>query len=289
MSSPVQPAPFLSRSLALYYANGLATLVAANVFVYALVILREQYSNSHVLTGLLVFGVFGPSLLFGLWAGSLLDRTNRKMVLSVGQAVFGAISVLLAFLLWRDTLSTASATIVLPILSFAAGTAQSFVIPARLSLLGGLTTQDRIGNATLLLNVLVVGSFGAAPALAGWMRQTLPFSTIFLVTGLLFGVALFLLAFVDVSSGPTGAQSSAGRGIRDGLQFVVRRGVILELLVLTFFGLLMVGPIQTLVPNFARTELALGELHRGQLLGMLGLGLLVGGVFAAFLRNRPKG
>ena len=278
------------RSLLYYYLNALATLVAANMFVYGLVILRERFSDSHNFTSVLFFGVYGPSLVISLYAGSLLDRINRKGILVVGQAVFALLTIVLGLLLWSERLNPGNALVLLPLLAFGAGIAQSFVIPARLALLGNLTSQERIGGATLILNILVIAGFGVAPALAGWVRQRFPFHTLFFVTSGLFLGAILLLMLVRPSPvTPRSDKHNVYKSLAEGFRFILRKATVFELLVLTFFGLLMVGPIQTLIPNFAKLELDLDEFGRGLVLGMLGAGLLVGGIVAGFVRNRRRG
>ena len=277
-------------SLIYYYLNALVTLIAGNMFVYGLVILRERFSDSHLFTSVLFFGVYGPSLILSLYAGSLLDRISRKGILLGGQAVFGILVGILGWLLLEQKLTSDNAVVWLPLLSFGAGIAQSFVIPARLALLGNLTTQERIGGATLLLNILVIAGFGAAPALAGWIRQRFAFHILFFATAAFFAAAIVLLALVRPRlSVPSIGRHEVFRSLAEGFRFILQREVVFELLVLTFFGLLMVGPIQTLIPQFARFELALDEVGRGLVLGMLGAGLLIGGIVAAFVRKRKRG
>ncbi|MFO1524753.1 MAG: hypothetical protein U1F16_02135 [Turneriella sp.] len=75
-----------------------------------------------------------------------------------------------------------------------------------------------------------------------------------------------------------------------GLRYVRREPLIISLLVATYIGLFLVGPLlQVLLPEYSRSRLNLGEAERGSLMTVLGVGLLAGGGLAQFLPTPWRG
>lgn len=276
------------RSLAAYYTNSFVTLLGANMFVYALVIYAEHLGSSKAFRGLIFFGVFAPSMILTLHAGTILDRLSRKAILFVSQLSFTILIFVLAALIYAGQLTLATAWI-LPVISFGAGISLSYQIPARFATLGGLVPQEKISGATIFLNVLVIVGFGVAPLLAGHIKQRYDWDVLFFSCGAIFLLGSLVLQLVTLVRRGVGVPLGNVEAFRLGMAFIKRSGTIFEMLFLTFVGQIMVGPIQVLLPEFAAVELQLSESARGEFLSMLGAGLLFGGILAGFLPKKNRG
>ena len=272
----------MNRSQVFFYVNSFVTLLAGNMFNYGMIILTRSVPASDALTGTAFLGVFGPTLLLGFYAGVLLDRLPRKLVLHTAQGIMFLNMLLFAFLL-RYGFDEAQHAWLFISSSVVHGIALAFIVPSRFALIGNLFSPEQTGRATILLNILLLTAFGGAPFLTGLVRQSSAFPTVFGTIGLLFLAGY--LALIPVRVERTFPPKSVGtlHELRVGLSFIFQKKIVLELLLATFFGLFIVGPIQVLLPEFARTVLLLGEAERGAFMGCLGAGLLVGGILARTL------
>ncbi|HSB23365.1 MAG TPA: MFS transporter, partial [Burkholderiaceae bacterium] len=76
--------------------------------------------------------------------------------------------------------------------------------------------------------------------------------------------------------------------IRDGVQAVRARPLLLQLMLAAMAGYLAMGPMTVLLPKLAATQLGLSELQRGGFLGTLALSLIGGGVLALIAARRVR-
>jgi MFS family permease len=142
------------------YFGGVITFVAAPVLVYAL-------SGSALLTGIATATEGLPYLMFGLLAGALSDRVNRRRLMVSCDLVNAAVlaTVPVAAALGRLTIAQVL------LVGFVASSVFVFFDAANFGAVPALVGRDRIGLAhstvwgtTQIFDVLVPGLIGAAVA-----------------------------------------------------------------------------------------------------------------------------
>ena len=274
-------------SLFLFYLNTFATLLVANMFVYGLVILTRALTESDGFTGMVFMAGYLPALLFGAYAGTLLDRVSRLMVVHIAQTVYMGTAFLLAGLLYVGVLDADRAWILIGI-AFINGMALTFLIPGRLSLLANLVPEGDAGRATIILNVLIIIGFGLAPLVTGQIKANVDWDGLFIAIGLLYMCAWSILFFVKPRPYEKRETGSAFAAFREGLGFAVRTPLIRDMLIFEMIVMGVIGPILVLMPQYAQTTLGLSESGRGAFLSALGAGLFVGGIAARALHSRRR-
>ncbi|MBL8019022.1 MAG: MFS transporter [Leptospirales bacterium] len=276
-------------SLVFFYLNSFLTLLVGNMYVYAMIIYSRALSSSDGFTGLVYICNYVPALLISFYAGTVLDHFPRKRVLLIFQTSFIITSAILAIAVGYPGFDRVSYWL-LPALMLMNGAALAFIIPGRLALVGNLVQPANIPRATMFLHVMIIIGFGLAPAIVGVVKQHYEWQTLFIVIGCLYFFAyLFLFPVKPELENRVEAQDAL-ESFREGIRFVKSNRLILELLLFTFVGLAIVGPIQVLVPQFAKTVLLLNEQQRGFYMTTLGVGLLFGGMIAQFLGHKfPRG
>ncbi|MCE9596907.1 MAG: MFS transporter [Spirochaetia bacterium] len=276
-------------SLILYYLNAYLTLLAANMFLYGIVIFTTQMTGSSGFTGIVFLTTFLLPLLFSIPAGALIDSRSRKVILFISQVIF-AISALALFLLVHGEILTSSTRWLLIGIALANGAGYTLMIPARLAILGDLTPQENVGKATILLNVLVILGFSSAPVVAGQIRQNFPFDFLFLAIAGIFLLAFLILLLVRTHSTiiRTGASTPTLVALRESFGYIGKNPLVKQLLIFTSVALFMLGPIQVIFPRFAQSILEMSESGRGIFLSALGIGLFTGSVVANILNKGKK-
>ncbi len=257
------------------------------MFVYGTIILTRAITGSDGFTGLVFLMSYLPALLFGPVAGALLDRVSRLAVVQLAQSVYMITAFVLAVVIHFTGLSDELRWIILGI-GFLNGTALTFLIPGRLSLLANLVPEGDAGRATVILNVLIIIGFGAAPLIAGFIKAALPWSGLFYATGALYASAWVLMFFVHPRPYERRVSSNAFADFREGLSFAVRTPLIREVLLLEMIVMGVIGPLLVLMPQYAQAVLGLSESERGAFLSSMGAGLFVGGIIARTLHNRGR-
>lgn len=288
---PARESDFTQRrtliSLVCFYFNTFATLLVANMFVYTQVILSRSMTGSDGFTGLVFVANYLPTLVFGVFAGALLDRVSRLAVIYVAQSVYIVTAFLLAAIIHAGWLSFETRWILVAI-SAVNGAALTFIIPGRLSLLANLVPEGSAGRATIILNVLIILGFGLAPLVTGVFKQHLDWAPLMAVIGGFYLIAWAALFPVRPRDYERRAPAGAIDSFIEGLRFAASQPLVRQLLLFEMMVMAVIGPIQVLMPEFARSTLELDEAGRGAFLSALGGGLFLGGVAARVFQERKR-
>ena len=276
-------------SLLFLYLNTFLALVGGNMFNYGLIILSTDTAHSDGFTGLVNFTNYVPTLFLSFYAGTLLDRKSRLAVIYVFQAFFIVTSLSLAVLLGLGQVHESTKWI-LPCVALVNGSALAFLVPGRFALLGNIVPPSTVPRATIVLNILVIVGFGIAPVFVGLIKQHYDWHVLFFaIAGVL--IVAYITLFGIRPQFPTpqyagAADETAFARFQQGWRFVLSHRLVRELLLFTFVGLFVVGPIFVILPRFARDILGMDESGRGILLSTVGGGLFAGGMLARFLSQR---
>lgn len=273
--------------LAYFYLNTFLTLLIGNMFTYAMIIYSRAVTGSDAVTGLVYAGNLVPPLILGMYAGTVIDRFDRKRVVMLAQTTFVYTGGAMVYLTAQHSFAVSDFLLIAVML--VNGIGLSFIIPGRMALLGDLFEQKYIPRESMKIHIMIMVGFGLAPFVVGYLRQHFEWYVVFAVIGGLYGAAMLLL--FPLRTEPhrrTHQGETAWHSLVAGVRYVRREPVILALLAATFIGLFLVGPLQVLLPEFSKTRLGLNESQRGSLMTILGVGLLIGGGLAQFLAHRMR-
>ncbi len=269
-----------------FYANSFLTLLIGNMFVYAMIIFSRASSGSDAIAGFVYAGNLVPPLILGLYAGTLLDRFHRKTVVMIAQTSFILTGTIM---MWLTANHSAVLTPVMLIgVMVINGIGLSFIIPGRLALLGDLVPAEKIPQESMKIQIMIMLGFGLAPFVVGFLRRHYEWPVVFGTIAVIYALATLLLIPVKTTAGRRDAAESPWASLKHGLRYVRSQPMILSLLAATYVGLFLVGPLQVLMPEFARSRLHLNDAERGSLMTLLGVGLLLGGALAQFLAHRLR-
>ncbi|MGG7100778.1 MFS transporter [Rhodococcus sp. 24CO] len=276
---------FRDRSFRLFFTARTVAVAGAAVTGVAMPVLVFDISRSPFLTSLSAAGTVLPYLVFGLVAGAVADRVNRRTVILCAQAI-AAIALM--------------------------------SIPAAQAL-GVLTAWHAVGVSICIGTCFVwfdAAAFGALPALVG--RQGIPAANSALWTaGTLIDVAFPAVAGVLVASigpayalgadalayvvaalamGSIGAsfsvtpvasvtsKSGIARDIREGLTFLWRSRLLRDLTGVGFVNSLTQGAVTALLVVYASERLGIST--SSPMIGALWTAVSIGGVVGAVMLPR---
>lgn len=244
-----------------------------------------ELTGSKIATGLIGMSQYLPSVLFGVFAGALVDRMNRKRVMIFSDAA----RVVLVALIPTLYLMGMMTGLLLGLLAFSIALFTTMFYPARESAIPQIVERGDLARA----NSLLQGSYGFAyfvgPVLAAAM---LPWARL---SGLFYGDAITFLAsllfllklrprpqIVEITE-----RASPLKTVREGLLYAHRHGVIRGLLWVTAVdNLFIMGPALVGAPLYVRLHLGLGAGAYAATEGAFALGMVAG----SFLVHRygPK-
>ncbi|MCU1377307.1 MAG: arabinose efflux permease family protein, partial [Acidimicrobiales bacterium] len=165
------------RNFRLFFTGQFISQVGNWLTMIALALLVLDRTGSGVAVGLLVACQFGPVLLFGAWAGLVADRSDKRRLLLIVQAVAMLQSFVLAALAFVHDAPIASFYVVAAL----GGLATAFDNPARRSFVVELVPQENVQNAVSLNSAVMTSSRIFGPALAGLLISTVGYGWCFLL------------------------------------------------------------------------------------------------------------
>ncbi|WP_086446732.1 MFS transporter [Leptospira venezuelensis] len=270
-----------------YYLSSILGLLAGNMFNYTAIILSQSLSNSDTFSGWVFFFICFPLLFLSFTAGRLLDKHSRKWLLAVAQITMACGSGFAAFALHFEWISPGKPYLLL-VSSVLSGIGLSFVMPGRFAILGDLLEHSKIGKHSVWLNTLVLFGYGLAPLVAGYFKEYFSFKYVFMSIGSAYVLSVFFLILIPVQMRERSHTSSSGPGISELVAYLKNSPLVSQFLLLMGAVVLLVGPVQVLLPKYAKEVLGLGEGERGALLSALGVGLVIGGGVTFLLHGLKK-
>jgi len=231
------PSPF-----ALLGAAQFLSQFGDSVFMIVLIWLLLELTGSKAVTGLAATISYLPALLFGVIAGFLVDRWNRRNVMAAADAAR-------ALLLMTGAALYAAGALTAPILTaiaFGCATAAVLFNPARDSILPELVSGDRLVAANAWIQTSQQAAYFAGPLAAGFVIQSLGMGATLPVGVLFYGGSLALIAMmgnVGRSHRDLATRPRALDDFREGLAAIVRDRALLLLLAYTALdNLFIMGP-----------------------------------------------
>lgn len=273
------PSALRSRSLVAYLASRFCAATAMTMLRAGVAWHMFSLTGSAFHLGLIGVVQFLPALALMLVAGALADAHDRRRIMIAAQAI----ALAGALLLWT---TTAGATVTVPLLYavvLVVSGATTFDGPARAALLPTLVPRDVFPRAVAIASTNQALAFATGPALCGLLIAAAGIAAVYLAYVALIGGSLAMLALVRPGrpDGPRGA--ATWHAVREGLQFVRRRPVVLGCMVLDMFAVIF-GGAAALLPIYATEILGVGP--RGY--GLLGASMELGALATALvLMVRP--
>lgn len=229
-----------------------------------------------------------PLLLFGIVAGVLADRSDRKLQLIIAQGTNAVLSAVLATLVLLGRVEVWH----IYVTAFLAGSVQAFQQPARQTLISDLVGDHRLMNAIALNSSVMNICRMIGPTVAGILIAVSGAQGSYYAEAILYSIATLWTAQIHVPARPpadaSATRSSFVASTTAGIAYVARERNIRALMLLALGPLTLAMPYASLIPVFAEDVLHGGAQLQGLLLTFGGLGAFLGAVVLASLR-RPSG
>ena len=256
--------------------------VEAAAFGYVVLLL----GGSPATLGLIGFLNTIPNLVWGLPAGVLADRYDRRRLLLGFQAANMAVAVLLA-VLWQ----TGSLTVpLLGAIAVVGGSLGTLSYPAFQGVLASTVPAEDLESAVAINSLFLQVARFVGPAIAGILLATRGPTWVFAVNAVSFLGVLIAVAQLPGSRGIiSGTVGKLGGSMREAITYVFEQRSIASLMILTALaGVFGTPPIAFMLPAIARVQLDGGGGTLGALTASIGLGSLIGSAMLLVLARRPN-
>lgn len=261
------------------------SLITAAIMIQEVVIGYELYKQTHDPLSLGFIGLAEalPYISVALFGGHYADRKDKRTIMQISQSVILGCSLGLLWLMSPGNLrQLPQTTLLLAVYGFLAiiGFAKGFYSPASSSLKAFLTPREVYSNAATWSSTFWQMGAIAGPGIAGFLYAYIGLTnTLWVVIGL-FVVTQAMLAMITKKPIPTtnGIQANLWQSIREGIQFVYEKKILLYSISLDLAAVLFGGVI-AILPVFAEDILKVGA----EGLGVLRAAPSVGAVLTIFM------
>ncbi len=228
-----------------------------------------RISGSALQLGVLGLVRFLPALGLTLVAGAVADGHDRRRIVQLAQLVPLGCSLVLFTATRADAIS-------LPLIYgmvLLIGVASAFENPARQALLPSVVSRETFANALTVNQTVQSLAFVTGPASAGLVIALVSVSGAYAVNVVLGAASVVLLMLLRPRA-PEGRRDVSFAAIKEGVQFVWHRQVLLGCMTLDMFAVIF-GGASALLPIYATSILNVGPRGYGLLTASLELGALL--------------
>src|SRR5438874_9070227 len=265
------------RDFRVIWIGSAISLVGTWMQVIAQGLVVLQLWNSAFALGAVNFANATPTLCVMLFGGVLADRSDKRMILIVAQAVMAALAAIVGVLVLTGAVQFWMLIVVTAVLGVAIG----YDMPAYQAFLPELVPPEKIGQVVALNSSTFHGSRMVGPAIAGAIIAALGFSAAYFLNAASFLAVIVSLLIIKhrhgVRSVDAAPHPSAIEGLKEGLRHARGRRNIQVMLMLTALNTTFIFPsMAVLMPLYAKDVLHSGPGVLGLLFASSGLGSMFG-------------
>jgi MFS transporter, DHA3 family, macrolide efflux protein len=271
-ASQTSAAPQGMQAFFIIWLGQLVSLIGSGLTTFALGVWAYQRTGSVTLFAMITLAGTLPSILVSPVAGVYVDRWNRRQLLIASDFASAILTLLVALLLWSDTLAIWHIWGIVAVRSLI----RAFQLPAYTASITMLIPKAHLTRANGMMQFGSAAAQIVAPLLAGVLMELIFLQGIILIDFVTFAVAVVTLLLVNIPQPASkGAQKrSVLREASYGWTYITERPGLFGMLILFAIVNLAYGMAQVLftplVLKFS-TVTALGTIASAG-----GVGLLAG-------------
>jgi MFS family permease len=278
--------PRLGRQFRLLMASSWTSNLGDGIALAAGPLLVASKTDHAFLVALAALLQWLPPLVFGLWAGALTDRLDRRLIVITVNLLRAAVLGLLALAVATNVASVALVLVAM----FLLGTAEVFVDNTESTLLPMLVHRDdlAIGNARLMAGFVTINQLVAPPigAFLFTLGHAIPFATQAIV------VLLAVVMITRLRLPPHGLEAGQGQATRvwhdivEGVRWTWHHAAVRTLVLTILIFNVTFGAAWSVLVLYATEHLGLGSIGFGLITTVSAVGGLVGTLAYGWLTRR---
>lgn len=286
---------FRKRDFSLMWSAQLVSTIGEALTDLAAAILIFRITDSALAVGLILMVTAIPTLLFGLFAGVVVDRFDKKRILLYSNLLRGFIvlGIPLAYTTLYTPENPDAFVFSLYALIFVSASVRQFFDPAWEAVLPEIATEEELTQANSFLAVSSFGSTAVGFAAAGFLASTGDYMLPFYIDALTYFAAFALLLAVRVPKGAPPEATSIGvvvENLKSGARYLWNTPILRSIFIVGAPVFLSFGLWNVLLLPMSIRVLDGSEFEYGLQEGLTSVGFVIGSFFMARYGDRlPEG
>jgi len=257
----------------------IVSVLSTNMTGFGLTIWVFEKTGSATALGLMQVFFITPFLIISPFAGVMVDRHNRKVMMMVSDLIAGLATVAILLLQAFGTLQVWH----LYAAAIFQGLGNAFQWPAYSAAISTMIPKEKLGRANGMMSLIEMGPGVLAPMLAGALLPIIGFTGILSIDVATFVLAVFVLFFVHIPQPPrtTEGEQAQGNIFKEaayGFRYIFERPSLLGLQLVFFFGNLCFGIAATVLAPMILLRTGNNSVSLGLVQSGGAIGGVVGGV-----------
>lgn len=206
-----------TRNFRLFFGGQLVSAIGNWLTTIAATLFVLHLTDSGLAIGVLAACQFGPLLVFGLWAGAMVDRLDKRKLLLVTQVIAAAQSAAYAVLAFAGSPPLGAIYAV----ALIGGFVVAIDTTARRAFVVELVDEEHVANAVSLNSAMMTSSRVFGPVIAGVLITTVGYAWCFTLDALSYigpMIALLAMRTSEIRRAPVVARAKGQ--IRDAFRYV---------------------------------------------------------------------
>ena len=240
-----------NRNFLLLWIGHLISHAGDAIYAIALPWLMLEMTGSKSLTALVSMSAYLPALLFGLFAGVIVDHYNRKGIMIISDIMRS----LLVAIIPLSLIFGFSSPLLIGLTTFFLSAFSTLFYPARDSLIPHIIHQDELPAANSAISISGQMSHFLGPLFAGLGVSIFGLTHLFTVNAISFLFSVIMISLIVIPAYKKSDQESASQidSLKEGIRYILTEKGVASLLFLTFSNnIFIMGPAIIGVPVFVK-------------------------------------
>ncbi|MGL4374257.1 MAG: MFS transporter, partial [Turicibacter sp.] len=274
-----------NKNFFLLWQGQLVSVFGDAIYSIALGFWVLQETGSTAIMGLMMALVNVPIIILGPMSGVIVDRSDRKKLIIIGDVIRGIGMLLIAGAAIFGVLEVW----MVMLMGIVLGICSSFFNPSISSVLPDIVPKENLVKANSSYSMATTGASIIGQSIGGFIYAMLGAPIMFLVNGISYLFSAFTELFIDV---PKVERKNINLTFKEdfleGLKFIITfEGLVRTIIVSVFINFLF-GMIRVLIIPWFLSNPDLGMAKYGILGGFQSIGIILGTVVLSFITIETK-
>ena len=280
-STAPRPARWAPRFFAIWTGQAFS-LLGSMLVQFALVWWLTQTTGSATVLAMATLVAVLPGIVIGPFAGALVDRWNRRLIMIVADSLIALVTLWLIYLYATGQMQVWQVYAAM----FLRAALGGFHWPAMQSSTSLMVPKEHLARVAGINQTMMGVMNIISPPLGALLLSVLPLGKVLAVDVVTALLAVLPLCFIaipqpELSAGaavPGAPRTSVWADLRAGFRYVAGWPGLLAILIMAMAINFVVNPAFSLMPILVTKYFGLGALQLGWLESVWGLGVVVGGL-----------
>lgn len=274
-----------NKNFILLWQGQLVSVFGDALYSMALGLWVLQETGSTAIMGSIMAVVTIPRIILGPFAGVIVDKSNRKQLIILGDVIRGLGMLMIAFSAINGSLKIW----MVMIMGIVMGVCSSFFNPSIQSVLPEIVPKEKLIKANSAYQMATTGADIIGQSIGGFLYTIIGAPLIFLINGLSYLFSAFSEGFISIPKiERKNVNITFKEDFMEGIKFILSFKGLVRSLIMAFFINFLGGMIRVLIIPWFLSETSLGMAKYGVLNGFQSFGLLIGTFVLSFVNIKSK-